>query len=178
MSIHPSEVFKFCPKCGHKGFLFDGVKAFNCELCQFKYYINASGAVAAVLVLPDKKIILTRRKFEPRKGYLDLPGGFIDINESAEKAIIRELKEELGLEIKTMEYLVSFPNQYLYKGITYFTIDMAYICPIDNFSELKPADDVSEAICVLPSEIDYSSVSFPSVISILKKYIETSCNND
>ena len=178
MSAHPSEVFKFCPKCGNNGFFFDGEKAFNCESCQFRYYINASGAVAVILVLPDNRIVLTRRKFEPRKGYLDLPGGFVDLNESAEEAIIREIKEELGLEINTMKYLVSFPNQYLYKGITYFTVDLAYICPIDDFSELKPADDVSEAICILPSEIDYSSISFPSVVSILKRYIAISCKGD
>ncbi len=171
---HPSQVFKFCPKCGHKGFYFDGKKTFNCKSCQFRYYINANGAVAVILVLPDERIILTRRKFEPRIGYLDLPGGFVDLDESAENAAIREIKEELGKEIKNMKYMVSFPNQYIYRGITYFTLDLAYICHIDDISGIKPADDVAEAICIKPDNIDFTLISFPSIVNILKRYIEIS----
>ncbi len=169
-ATHPANVFKYCPKCGNRGFYFNGEKVFECKLCDFRYYINASGAVAAIIVLPDKRIILSRRKFDPRKGYLDLPGGFIDLGESAEEAVIREIKEELGLEIKSIEYLVSFPNEYVYKGITYFTIDLAYVCPVTDISGLTPSDDVSDAILIHPGEIDYSAISFPSVVNILKEY--------
>jgi len=171
-STHPAKVFKYCPNCGHQDFYFDGEKAFTCPGCRFKYYINACGAVAAICVLPDNRIILTRRKFEPKEGYFDLPGGFVDLNESAEDAVKREIKEELGLEIDTMQYLVSFPNQYIFKGITYFTLDLAYICPIDNISGIKAADDVAEAKCILPANIDYSTISFPSIVNILKKYMD------
>src|SRR5208337_1820480 len=95
INTHPSQIFQYCPRCGKKGFAFDGEKAFNCPVCQFRYYINACSAVAAILVQPDGSIILTRRKFEPRQGFLDLPGGFVDPNERAEDAVRREILEEL-----------------------------------------------------------------------------------
>src|SRR5208337_2974402 len=127
LHTHPSNVFVFCPRCGSKGFSFDGIKAFNCPVCHFRYYINACSAVAVILVQADGSIILTRRKFEPRMGFLDLPGGFVDPGERAEDAVKRELKEELGIDIEAMRFLGSFPNRYEYREITYFTLDMAFV---------------------------------------------------
>ena len=168
---HPSSIFRYCPKCSHQGFVFDGVKAFSCEKCGFRYYINAATAVAVILQLPDQRIILTRRKFEPRIGTFDLPGGFVDIKERVEDAVKREIMEELGIQVKTLEFLASFPNEYVYKGISYFTCDLAFVCPVDDISNLKAADDVAEAIVVYPNDIDYDVISFPSIVHILKMYV-------
>jgi ADP-ribose pyrophosphatase YjhB (NUDIX family) len=168
---HPSFIFSFCPKCGHHGFVFDGVKAFTCEKCGFRYYINAATAVAAVLQLPDQRIILTKRKFEPRIGTFDLPGGFVDINERVEDAVKREIREELGIEVKNPAFLASFPNEYVYRGISYFTCDLAFVCPVDDISNLKAADDVAEAIVIHPNDIDFNTISFPSIVHILKTYM-------
>ncbi len=171
-STHPSQVFKYCPRCGHQGFAFDGIKAFNCSVCHFRFYINACGAVAVILELPDGKIILTRRKYEPKMGFFDLPGGFVDANERVEDTVRREVMEELGISIQSLRYLTSFPNQYIYKGITYFTLDLAFVCPTNDLSGMKPSDDVAEALSIYPSEIDYSTISFPSIVNILTEYIE------
>ena len=55
--------------------------------------------VAAIAIRPDdpQSILLTRRNIEPFKGQWCLPGGHIDRFEPAEKAVIRELREETGL---------------------------------------------------------------------------------
>jgi NAD+ diphosphatase len=172
-ATHPSNVFKYCPRCGHSDFIFDGIKAFSCPACGFRYYINSSSAVAAIIVLHDKRIVLTKRKFDPRAGTYDLPGGFVDLNERVEHALVREIREELGIEITSMQFLGSFPNEYEYKGISYFTSDLAFVCSLNEIPELKPADDVSEAIFVNPYEIDFSQISFPSIINILKSYTKS-----
>ena len=56
--------------------------------------------VAAIIKNDEDKILLTRRNVEPFKGQWCLPGGHIDANEKALDAVIREAKEETGLEFE------------------------------------------------------------------------------
>jgi ADP-ribose pyrophosphatase YjhB (NUDIX family) len=169
---HPSRIFSFCPHCGNKGFTFDSIKLFTCPACGFRYYINATTAVAAILLAPDGQIVLTRRKNEPRAGTFDLPGGFVDTMERAEDAVKREVQEELGITVDTMQFLTSYANEYVYKGISYFTCDLAFVCPVADLSMMKPYDDVAEAILIHPKNIDFNTISFMSIVNILKVYIK------
>ena len=70
------KMFRFCPSCGSKGIFFDNIKEFKCNSCSFSYFHNVAAAAAAMLEY-DGKILFIRRQREPRKGKLDLPGGFI-----------------------------------------------------------------------------------------------------
>jgi 8-oxo-dGTP diphosphatase len=56
--------------------------------------------VAAIIKNEAGKILLTRRNIEPFKGQWCLPGGHIDENENALDAVIREAKEETGLDFE------------------------------------------------------------------------------
>ena len=96
----------------------------------------------------------------------------MDINESAEDAIKREISEELGIEIKTLRLFTSSPNEYVFNVLKYFTCDMGFICTADALEKMKPADDVSEVILVYPDDIDFTRIGFPSIVNILKRYIE------
>lgn len=167
---HPAVKFKYCPACGKAGFTFNGEKLFTCGACKFTYYVNPAAAVAAIIESPDGKIVLTRRKHEPRSGTLDLPGGFVDINESAEEAIRREVFEELGINIKSLRLFASFPNEYIFNGLKYFTCDLGFICTSDELENIKPADDVSEAILVDPADISFPEIGFPSIVNLLISY--------
>lgn len=169
---HPSERFKFCPACGSTEFKFNGEKLFTCSACSFSYYINPATAAVAIIESPDGRIVLVRRKYEPRAGHLDLPGGFVDIMESAEDAIIREIREETGIQIHSLRYLASFPNEYLYNGLKYFTCDIGFVCTSDQLESIKPADDVSEAMLVRPGEINFAEIAFPSIEKMLRHYIK------
>jgi NAD+ diphosphatase len=171
-STHPSRIFKFCPHCGHGDFRFNGTKLFVCSSCEFHYYINEVAAVCGIIELPDGNIILTRRKHNPSAGMLDLPGGFVDIMERAEDAITREIQEELGVHVTSLKMLATFPNEYVFKGISYYTCDIAFICSVKDIKEMHPADDVSEAVIIHPSKIDYNEISFPSIVNVLKMYVE------
>lgn len=57
-------------------------------------------ATVGAIIEKDGKILLVERNTEPFKGYWAIPGGHIDFGEMAEQAIIREAKEETGLDIK------------------------------------------------------------------------------
>lgn len=169
---HPSEIMKHCPSCGGVNYSFDGEKLFTCGDCSFIYYINPATAVAVIIESPDGKIVITRRKHEPRKGYLDLPGGFVNMMESAEDAARRETMEELGISISLLRYLGSSPNEYIFGGVSYFTCDLGFICTSGELSAMRPADDVSEAGLVRPEEIERKEIAFPSMERLLDLYLE------
>ncbi|MHA6696518.1 NUDIX hydrolase [Chryseobacterium sp. A321] len=117
--------FKYCPNCGNSSLTWDGEKRWSCTQCQFTLYHNCAAAVA-VLIRCEDEILVTKRNLEPGKGLLDLPGGFVDPNESAEEACSREVREELKIELdlNSLKILKSRPNEYPYKGILYHTLDL------------------------------------------------------
>jgi ADP-ribose pyrophosphatase YjhB (NUDIX family) len=116
--------------------------------------------------------MLAKRALEPNKGMLDLPGGFVDPLESAEDAVRREIKEELGVKVTGMQYLTSFPNKYIFSGLTVYTLDLAYLCQIDDFNSITPQDDISSIIFIPPEKIKLSELFSISMKNIIKYYIE------
>jgi len=57
------------------------------------------------LIVKGNKIILSRRAIEPFKGMLEFPGGMVEYGEAVEHAVVREVKEETGLDVKVKEIL-------------------------------------------------------------------------
>ena len=60
---------------------------------------NPALTVDAIAIM-DGQLILIKRKNPPFQGYYALPGGFVDYGETVESAVIREFKEETGLDAK------------------------------------------------------------------------------
>jgi len=169
---HPSEVIKYCPRCGSKRFPAVDFKSFKCEDCGFHFFINSAAAVAALIVNDKNELLLTYRAFEPCKGMLDLPGGFIDPEEAAEEALRREVKEELDLEVVEMRYLGSFPNEYIFSGYSVFTTDLGFICKVKDFSSISSSDDVAGYQFFAFKDIDYDAISSPSIRHLVKLYAQ------
>lgn len=74
-------------------------------------YRNPAACVA-VLIMRDDRLLLAKRGVQPAKGEWDTIGGFVDEQESAEEAVVRETKEETGLKVGKLEYLGSVPDHY------------------------------------------------------------------
>ena len=91
--IHPLSQFKYCPKCGSSNFKEKNDKSKSCTDCGFNYYFNSSAAVVAVIENSNGEILVALRAKDPAKGTFDLPGGFIDMYETAEEAVCREIKK-------------------------------------------------------------------------------------
>jgi len=172
METNPGKVLKYCPRCGGDSFIFDGIKAFDCNKCHFTFYTNSAAAVAGIIVNSNNQILLTTRAYEPMKGFLDLPGGFVDPFESAEDAMVREIKEELNLEVINLRYLASFPNEYIFSGYSVYTTDLGFEVKVKNFDFIESKDDISGYIFIHPSEIDYSKIASDSISKILICYIQ------
>ncbi|MCU7614742.1 NUDIX domain-containing protein [Chryseobacterium sp. GMJ5] len=168
------KILKFCPNCGKESLQWDGEKKWSCPNCNFTLYNNVAGAVA-VVIRHQNEIYLTRRNQEPKKGKLDLPGGFVDPKESAENTCKRELFEELKLEIDipNLKYLTSLPNVYQYKEIDYNTIDLFYEYQVSEKFEVDIEwVEISEAQWFPIHEINLEDIAFESQKTFFKEYLK------
>lgn len=133
----------FCPRCGIESLQKRSEKEFACD-CGFHYFQNVASAVMVALCWQDEVLVAVRGR-EPGKGLLDLPGGFVDPGESLEAALVRELKEELGLDLgrEAPRYLSSFANVYPYDDVVYHTCDTVFMLELAHKPAVVAADDVA-----------------------------------
>ena len=169
--MHPLETFKYCPKCGSGHFVEKDVKSKTCKNCLFTYYFNSSAAVATFITNEKGELLVARRAKEPAKGTLDLPGGFIDMYETAEEAVVREVKEETGITINSIHYLFSIPNLYLYSGFEVHTVDLFFQCSVKDSVDFRPEDDVSELFFLNRSEINPDLFGLDSIKKAIQVWL-------
>lgn len=169
MDKHPKNHFNYCPRCAAKGEFNETSYSFKCHNCGFHFFLNSAAAVTALIFNEKGELLLSRRGVEPSKGELDLPGGFVDPMESAEHALLREVKEELDLNPESVTYFGSFPNEYHFSGTTVYTVDLVFKCEISDFGPLVFRDDIIGLEFKRPSEINLAEIPFRSVQNIIKK---------
>ena len=116
--------FNMCPMCGSTEIQNVNGRKWFCPKCGFDLYNNIAAAVGIIIQDKYKNVLFEVRAKEPKKGFVALPGGFVDGDESAEEAIIRECREEIGVEINNPKYVCTNPNTYPYKSIVYKTCDI------------------------------------------------------
>ncbi|MCD7970906.1 MAG: NUDIX domain-containing protein [Alistipes sp.] len=169
--MDPLEKFKYCPACSSGQFLVKNAKSRRCADCGFVYYFNPSAATACFISDPAGRLLVAVRGKDPAKGTYDLPGGFVDANESGEKAILREIYEETGLKPAKVEYLFSLPNIYPYGGIDVQTLDIFYECRVDDLQRAAAADDVADLVILEPESIDPGKFGLRSVREAVARYL-------
>lgn len=172
--LSPLSIFKYCPRCGSKTFSAESNKALHCENCSFVYYINMSAATAVLIFDNQEQLLLTTRGREPAKGLLDLPGGFIDLGETAEDAIRREVTEELNIELEELTFFGSFPNRYVYADVLYQTLDIVFKAKAKSFDSIKANDDVTGFCFRNPLLVNEEEIGLESIRLILRKLQEKS----
>lgn len=168
---HPLSQFGYCPKCGSADFETNDEKSKKCAGCGFVYYFNPSAATVALILNERQELLVCRRAKEPAKGTLDLPGGFIDMDETGEEGVAREVREETGLEVEQASYLFSLPNIYIYSGFPVHTLDMFYLCKVAGDGRLSAMDDVDEAFFIPIGQIRAEDFGLDSIRKGLKKFL-------
>lgn len=168
-NTHPLHQFKFCPKCGSGEFIENNFKSKRCNSCRFVYYFNSSAATVAVIINSQKEILVATRASQPAKGTLDLPGGFVDMLETAEEAVAREVKEETGLDILTSHYLFSIPNEYVYSDFRVETTDLFFICKINEKDVYIANDDVASLQFIAIKELRPEDFGLQSIRKGIEK---------
>jgi len=110
--------------------------------------------VGAVIVC-NGKILLEKRKGEPGRGKWTVPGGLVELGESAEQTVMREVREETNLEVEDPKLIDVVNNVTLDEDgrIKYHFLIVDYFVKLKG-GKLKAADDAAELRWVTFSEVE------------------------
>ncbi|WP_456367771.1 NUDIX domain-containing protein [Thermococcus sp.] len=131
-----------------------------------KYGIKAEvhrciGITVDAVIIHNNGVVLIRRKNEPFRDHYALPGGFVEYGETVEEALIREAREETGLNVRPIKLVgvYSRPD----RDPRGHTITVAFLCIGEG--ELKAGDDAKDVFVFpvdealrLPLAFDHSEI--------------------
>jgi len=165
-------MYNYCNKCSGK-LIKKTSNLYLCQKCGLHLYINPVQTTTIILENEKGEILLVKRKSDPKKGFLDLPGGFTNLNESSEQSLVREIKEELGIVLKKYSYFGSCPDRYLYKGANYHTTNLFYVAKINNndLRKMSPHDDIDGFEFFPKNKIPWGKLAFVCLKKILTRYL-------
>jgi NAD+ diphosphatase len=126
-------------------------------------------SAAELIVSADGAALFIRRARDPGRNKLALPGGFIDRGETAEHAGMREVREEAGVTLDSLEFLASFPNLYVYREVEYPVVDLFFTARVKT-REGRPLDDVTEIVWAEPGSLADADLAFPSHARALRLF--------
>ena len=118
-----------------------------------KYPDRPYVGVGAVIV-DSGKVLIVKRKYDPLAGQWSLPGGGVELGETLEDSIVREMLEETGLEIEVGPVIEVFDRITRDEAgeVKYHFVLVDYLCwPLGG--ELRASSDVADARFVDPSEL-------------------------
>ncbi len=168
MSVFVADTYKFCPQCGgalEKRLLKAGEpERLVCRGCGFVFYIDPKLATIAVVPL-NGGVVMVRRGIDPGYGLWVVPGGFVDVGETVEAAVVRETWEEAQLTVRVERLL----NVYSYRDST--TVVVAYLTEYQG-GELAAGDESLEARVFTPDEIPWDDIPFRSTKAALGDYLK------
>ena len=105
---------RFCGQCGQPTERIKGEPATSCSKCRLRFYPRISPCVIVVITRGDEMLLAQGYRHRD-KGWYGAVAGFIETGESAEQAVIREVREEVGVDVGNIQYMNSqawpFPNQ-------------------------------------------------------------------
>jgi len=107
------------------------------------------------VVISEGKILLAKRKNEPGKGKWSIPGGVVDLGESPEQAVIREVKEETSLEVDASRLIDVVSDVSLDESgkVKYHFVIIDYVVKVRQ-GEPKAASDADALKWVPFSEVE------------------------
>lgn len=161
--------FRYCPNCKNPLEKI-GDRIINCKNCGFHFYFNPASTNALILENNKGEILLTKRKFPPKKGFWDTPGGFITFKENVEESLRREIKEELGINLKQIKYFGSYWSYYPYKGINYQTLCHVFTSKYQD-EKILNRDDITAHKFFAKDKIPFDKISFDDIRQAVKDYV-------
>lgn len=161
-------VFKYCPRCGSPLSLIkneDG-PALRCSADGHIYYQNPQAAVAAVITDKVGQFLFIKRDKEPKKNMWDLPGGFVNWGEDPNRAIIREVREELNIKFIPNRVLTVAHDWYPFDGLMVSVNSMVFEGTFSG--RTRTNSEIQSLRWFDKSELPISNVAFPCVRQAIK----------
>jgi 8-oxo-dGTP diphosphatase len=106
------------------------------------------------VVVHEGRVLLIRRGKEPLYGRWVVPGGTVELGEPLERALVRELREETGLEVDPCELLTVFDRiERDGEGVVYHYVIVDYLCRWRS-GEARAASDALDVAWARPEELE------------------------
>lgn len=99
---------RFCSHCGHPTKAHATEYAMVCPVCQYRQYPRVQPCVITVITRGEDEILLAKNARNTTNMY-GLIAGFVEVGETLEEAVRRETAEEVGIQLKNIQYLASQP---------------------------------------------------------------------
>jgi len=139
--------FRYCPRCATglelRASAGPDPARLACPACGFVHYDNPAPTVQA-WIERDGAFLALRRDQEPFRGEWNMPGGFVEAGEGGPEAIVREVREETGLEIEAGAVIGIYASSYGTGAAAQPIFDVAYRGEITG-GELVVSDESQEA---------------------------------
>lgn len=170
--------WQFCPRCGAS--LAAAPGRVDCPACGFVTWANAAPTANALVEDEQGRLLLGRRAREPYLGRWDIPGGFVEEDEHPLAALVRELREETGLEVVPGAYVGCLMDTYGEPGDgvihtlnLFWRVHIAPRAPGEPAPVPAAADDVAELAWFgrdeLPARHELAFSCVPLAIEVWKQ---------
>lgn len=159
----------YCSHCGSNKLDFeipegDSFPRYVCANCETIHYQNPNMVTGAIPIW-EGKVLLAKRNINPRKGFWNLPCGFLELNETVQEGAIREVKEETGVEIE-LDYLHTVYNlPHANQVYVIFLANMLH-------NRYKQTSESSEVQLFELDSIPWEDIAFSSNTFALQQYIK------
>ena len=105
------------------------------------------------VVLIDGRVVLIRRGKEPLRGRWVIPGGTVELGETLQEALVREMQEETGLVVRPREVVLVFDRiERQGSSVEYHYVIIDYACDYVS-GDLRAGSDADEVALVAPDEL-------------------------
>lgn len=165
----------FCPRCGApltlRAFNEDGGEQLPvCTLCGRIHFANAKPCAGALIVRGDT-VLLVQRTQAPFLGAWDIPGGFLNVDETPEAAAIREVREETNVEIRLLDFLGFYLDTYRFQDEPSTTLNIYFVAETEDTPGVSAEADAWRwfSLEALPKNIAFEHA--PQVLADLQTWI-------
>lgn len=162
----------FCSNCGHKisfGEIPDDNRPrFHCENCGTIHYQNPKIVTGCLPIWKDK-VLLCRRAIEPRKGFWNVPGGYMENGETIEEGAKREVWEEALAKVNITSLHLVYDIPQINQVYVHFLGDLVN-------GEFGIGEESTEVRLFREDEIPWKEIAFSSSKRTLQLYFESRKN--
>lgn len=146
---------RFCSRCGAamERKMEGGRARPYCAACGRFRFGRFSIGVGGLLI-HEGKVLLVQRAHEPGKGRWTLPGGYTEEDESPDVAVVREVREETGLEVTAGPLLAIRHAQTAEHQNAYYVFRVSLAGLPDRLRPEGDGEEVARAVFAAPTEID------------------------
>ena len=166
------DLFKYCPYCGgtieFKSIPDDTRQRHVCVSCETVHYLNPK-IVTGVLPIMGDKILLAKRAIEPRKGYWNVPAGYMENGEKVEEGAERELWEEANAKVTNIR------PHLIYSIAAIHQVYMLFLGELVNNTYSAGVESL-EVKLFSEAEIPWDELAFTSSAVCIKRYFEDQKN--